>query len=79
LALGAAKELPAVDLARAARLLHLMAHDHSPLFDKAAARWMARFAVEVSGVTAEQLAVAADAITSLPDLQAAETLLDSVR
>jgi len=35
--------------------------------------WLSRFTTEVRGVTAEQSAGAADTITALPDLQAAET------
>ncbi len=75
MALAAAADLPFVSLERAARLLHLMAVRKSPLFDRAAARWIARYAAETSGVTAEQLAEIANAIADLPDMNAAETLL----
>jgi hypothetical protein len=56
MALATAGDLPFVSLERAARLLHLMAVKQSPLFNKAAARWMARYIGEVGGVTAEQIA-----------------------
>jgi len=79
LALAAAADLSAVDLGRAAKLLHLMARDRSPLFDRAAARWLSRFMAEVKGVTAEQLADVAAAIADLPDMNAAETLLAAVK
>jgi hypothetical protein len=79
LTLGAAKDLPAVDLARAAKILFLMAKERSPLFDKAAARWIARYAAEAKGVTADQLADVAGAVADLPDMNAAETLLAAVK
>jgi len=74
-ALIACKELPRVPLGDAARLLHLMARDKSPVFDRAAARWLSRFAVEVRGVTAERIAEVAIAVADLPDMNAAEVLL----
>jgi molybdopterin-guanine dinucleotide biosynthesis protein A len=79
LSLACARDLPAVTLTSAARLLNLMAREHSPLFDKAAARWLTRFIAEVPGVTAEQIAEIADAIADLPDMNAAETLLGAVK
>jgi len=78
-AISASKELPRVGLREAARMLHLMARDRSPLFDRAAARWISRFAVEVRGVTAEQMAEVAGAVADLPDMNAAETLLAATR
>jgi hypothetical protein len=74
-ALIACKELPRVPLRDAARLLHLMARDKSPAFDRAAARWLSRFTAEVRGVTAEQMAEVAIAVAELPDMNAAEVLL----
>jgi hypothetical protein len=79
LALGAAKDLPAVDLPRAARILHLMARDGSPLFDRAAARWLVRYATEAPGFTADRMADVAIAVADLPDTNAAETLLAAVK
>ena len=79
LALGAAKDLPTVDLPRAARILHLMARDKSPLFDLAAARWLIRYATEALGVTAERMAEVAIAVADLPDMNAVETLIAATR
>jgi molybdopterin-guanine dinucleotide biosynthesis protein A len=79
MALATAGDLPFVSLERAARLLHLMAAKQSLLFDKAAARWIARYASEVHGVTAEQISDIANAVADLPDMNAAETLLAATR
>jgi hypothetical protein len=78
MALAVASDLPFVSLDRAARILHLMARQNSPLFDRAAARGMSRFASERAGVTAEQLVDVATAIADLPDMNAAEALLAAV-
>jgi hypothetical protein len=76
MAVAAARELPAVGLDRAARLLHLIALKRSPSFQKAAARWMARYAAErVPAV--DELAEAAEALAEMGagDASAAEILL----
>jgi hypothetical protein len=78
-AIIASRELPRVHLQDAARILHLMARDHSPSFDRAAARWLTRYAAEVRNATAEQLAEVAVAVADLPDMNAAETLLAATR
>jgi hypothetical protein len=81
LALGAAADLPHVSLEKAARLLFLMAKDRSPLYAKAAARWMARYAAETKELTPARLADVADALAELEhgDFDAAESLLAAVR
>jgi hypothetical protein len=64
MAIAAARDLPAVGLDRAARLLHLMALKRSPTFQRAAARWMARYAAErVPPV--DELAEAAEALAEM--------------
>ena len=81
MALAAARDLPVVGLDRAAQLLLLMARDQSPLYRRAAARWISRFATEVRGVTPTELADAAEALRQLqhPDEVAAERLLMSLK
>jgi 2-phospho-L-lactate guanylyltransferase (CobY/MobA/RfbA family) len=81
LALGAAADLPHVSLERAARLLFLMAKDRSPLYRRASARWMARYASEAKELTPAMLADVADALAELEqgDFDAAETLLTAAR
>jgi hypothetical protein len=56
-----------VDLKRATPLLRLMATQRSPLYPRAAARWLARFATERKDVTPELLAEAAGALAELAD------------
>ncbi len=81
MALATARDLPAVDLDRAARIMFLMARERSPLYAKAAARWLSRYAAEQRGVTPEQLADAADALAELEhgDPDAGERLLSAVK
>jgi hypothetical protein len=77
MAVAAARDLPApISLERAARLLHLMAQKGSPSFQRAAARWMERYAAEQTP-TVVQLAEAADALAEMGagDAGAAETLI----
>ena len=77
LALGAAADLPAVDLRRAARLLFLMSEEKSPLYQRAAARWLSRYAAETPELTPAMLADAAGTLAELEhgDVDAAERLL----
>ena len=81
MSLAAANDLPVVGLDRAARLLALMAREHSPLYARAAARWVARFAIERENVTPTELADVAEAISALQwgDPEATEVLLAAVR
>lgn len=82
LALACARDLGtvgSVSLGGAARILHLMAKEKSPLFDRAAAHWLTRYMAEVKGVTAEQIADVAIEVADLPDMNAAEVLLAAVR
>lgn len=80
LASAYAKELGTVGLDDAARLLHLMARYHSPVYDRAAARWMRRYIDESPEITPGQIAEVADALAEMPsDPSSAELLLDALR
>ncbi len=76
-AVTASRELPRVGLPDAAKILFLMARNRDRRYPKAAARWLSRFATEITDVTPEQLAQVADALADLEhaDLEAAEVLL----
>jgi hypothetical protein len=52
-AYAAATELPRVELADALALTLLLASEQGNLFDKACARWIGRFALEVPGLPAD--------------------------
>lgn len=80
-ALTAGRELPRVGLQDAAKILFLMARNHDRRYPKAAARWLSRFASEISDVTPEQLAQVADALADLEhaDPDAAELLFAAAR
>jgi hypothetical protein len=73
-------DLPAVDLARAARVLLLLSQEGSPLYRRAATRWLSRYAAETPDLTPAMLADVADALIELEqgDLEAAERLRASV-
>jgi hypothetical protein len=81
MALGAANDLPVVDLARATRLLLLMANERSPLYPRAAARWLSRFTTETRDLTPAAVADVAEALAALEhgDLGARDRLLAAVR
>jgi hypothetical protein len=67
MALAVAADMGGVDLRRATPLLRLMATQRSPLYPRAAARWLARFATERKEVTPALLAQAAGALAELAD------------
>lgn len=80
-AVSASRELPRVGLQDAAKILFLMARNRDRRYPKAAARWMSRFATEISDVTPEQLAQVADALAELEhaDPDAAELLFAAAK
>jgi hypothetical protein len=81
-AVTASKDLPRVGLADAAKLLYLMARNNDRRYPRAAARWLSRFAAEVTDTTPEQLVEVADALADLEqggDMNAAEVLLAAVK
>lgn len=62
----AARELPGgITLADAAKLLMLMEEVDDPAFERAAVRWVARFASECRDVRLEDLRAAVDAVDGL--------------
>jgi len=79
--MAAARDLPSVGLDRAAQILVLMSKERSPLYRKAAARWLSRYAAEVQGATPTRLSEVADALAELEhaDVAAAQRLLAAVR
>lgn len=81
LTLGPGAELPAVELGRAARLLLLMSEERSPLYRRAATRWLSRYAAETRDLTPAMLAEVAEALAELErgDIDAAERLRAAVR
>ena len=67
LVIAAAKELPRVALDDALQIC-LVLRDRDPeRYERAAVRWLGRFALEAKGVTIDALRVAADALAALPD------------
>ena len=81
MALAAAKELPAMTLERAARLLWLMGKRESPLYPKAAARFMSRYVAETKDLTPAMIADVGSWLAEVEfgDVDSAERLLAAVR
>ena len=66
LVFAAARELPQVGLEDALRIC-LLIRDGDPMrYERAAVRWLGRFALEARGVTIDTLRAAADALDVLP-------------
>jgi hypothetical protein len=65
LALAEARGLPVVNLADALELLLLIRDQQPDRYDRAAARWLARYCVEVPGVDLAEAALTAGALTAL--------------
>ena len=66
LVLAAARELPHVSLEDALRVCLLLRDREPERYERAAVRWLGRFALEARGVTIEALRSAADALDVLP-------------
>jgi hypothetical protein len=64
-AYAAATELPRVELADALALTLLLSAERGNLFEKACARWIGRFALEVPGLPADAVQLALSALLSL--------------
>ena len=73
LVLATARELPRVPLEDALRICLLLRGGDPDRYERAAMRWLGRFALEARGVTIHALRVAADALDALPD-QPAEAM-----
>jgi len=67
LAAAAALELPRIGLADALRICLLFRDGDPDRYERAAVRWLGRFALEARGVTIEELRLAADVLDALPE------------
>lgn len=63
----AARELPRVGLEDALRICLLIRDGNRDRYERAAVRWLGRFALEAEGVTIDALRAAADALDALPE------------
>lgn len=71
LVVAAARELPQVSLDDALRVCLLLRDGHPDRFQRAAVRWLGRFALEARGVTIDDVLVAGDALALMPEQPAA--------
>ena len=67
LVFAAAKELPQVGLEDALRICLVLRDGDPGRYERAAVRWLGRFALEARGVTIDALRMAADALDALPE------------
>lgn len=67
LVIAAARELPQVGLADALRVVLIFRDGDPDRYERAAVRWLGRFALEARGVTIDALRAAADALDTLPE------------
>jgi hypothetical protein len=67
LVIATARELPHVALDDALRICLVLRDGDPEQYEKAAVRWLGRFALEARGVTIDALRLAADALDALPD------------
>ena len=67
LVLAAARELPGVALDDALRICLVLRDGDPERYERAAVRWLGRFALEARGVTIGALRRAADALAALPE------------
>jgi hypothetical protein len=67
LVLATARELPRVGLEDALRVCLVLRDGERERYERAAVRWLGRFALEARGVTIEVLRAAADALDALPE------------
>jgi hypothetical protein len=76
LVLATARELPQIGLDDALRICLVLRDGDRDRYERAAVRWLGRFALEAPGVTIEGLRVAAAALEQLPEraLEAMEQL-----
>jgi hypothetical protein len=73
LVIAAALELPRVALDDALRICLVLRSGDPARYERAAVRWLGRFALEAREVTIDDLRAAADALDSLPE-RAAEAM-----
>ena len=67
LVLAAARELPKIALADALHVCLVLRDGDPERYERAAVRWLGRFALEARGVTIAQMRCAAEAFELLPD------------
>jgi hypothetical protein len=67
LVIAAARELPRIGLEDALRICLLIRGGDADRYERAAVRWLGRFALEARHVTIDALRQAADALDALPD------------
>jgi hypothetical protein len=67
LVIAAARELPRISLDDALRVCLVLRDGDPERFERAAVRWLGRFALEAKGATIDDLRTAADALAALPD------------
>ena len=65
--LAAARELPQIALDDALRICLVLRGGDPDRYERAAVRWLGRFALEARGATIDDLRLAADALDALPD------------
>ena len=70
---AAALELPRIALDDALRICLVLRGGDPDRYERAAVRWLGRFALEARGVTIEDLRTAAEALDALPE-RAAEAM-----
>jgi hypothetical protein len=73
LVLAAARELPRIGLDDALRICLVFREGDAQRYERAAVRWLGRFALEARGVTINALRAAAEALDALPE-QPAEAM-----
>jgi hypothetical protein len=66
LVLAAARELPWIALDDALRICLLLRDGEASRFERAAVRWLGRFALEARGATIDDIRAAAQALDELP-------------
>jgi hypothetical protein len=66
LVITAARELPRISLDDALRVCLVLRDGDHGRFERAAVRWLGRFALEAKGATMDDLRAAADALDALP-------------
>jgi hypothetical protein len=72
LVVSAARELPRIALDDALRICLVLRNGDPDRYDRAAVRWLGRFALEGQKVTIRDLRSAADALDMLPEPEQAE-------
>ncbi len=66
LVLAAAQELPRIALDDALRICLVLRDGDEDRYEKAAVRWLGRFALEARGATIDDIRIAAEALDELP-------------